>query len=85
MAVGETAGQGRPRKVVSSAARRRSETPEAEAPAPATDAPEEIVEEAAPLVKEADEALERLLEEEENLERSYREHSETPHFRPGDE
>ncbi len=83
MAVGETSGQARPRKVVSSAARRRSEEAEEATVAPAdVDA---TTEEAVPLVKEADAALERLLEEEENLERSYREHSETPHFRPGDE
>jgi small subunit ribosomal protein S3 len=60
--------------VSSSAARRRTE--EAEAPVP---------EEVAPLVKEADPELERLLAEEEEIERSTREHHETPHFRPGDE
>ena len=37
-----------------------------------------------PLVKEADPELERLLAEEEEIERSTREHHETPHFRPGD-
>ena len=42
------------------------------------------VEEATPLVKEADPELERLLAEEEEIERSVREHHETPHFRPGD-
>ena len=82
MAVGETSGQARPRKVVSSAARRREET-EGEGVGPVAEG--EPAEEAAPLVKEADEALEKLLEEEENLERAYREHHETPHFRPGDD
>ena len=36
------------------------------------------------LIKEADPELERLLAEEEEIERSVREHHETPHFRPGD-
>ena len=48
------------------------------------DEPEAEVEEAAPLIKEADPELERLLAEEEEIERSVREHHETPHFRPGD-
>jgi small subunit ribosomal protein S3 len=78
MAVGETSGQAKPRKVVSSSAARRA----AEAEVPALDAAE--IEEAAPLVKEADPELERLLAEEEEIERSVREHHETPHFRPGD-
>jgi small subunit ribosomal protein S3 len=79
MAVGETSGQAKPRKVVSSAAARRR--PAAEAPGP-EEQPE--AEEAAPLVKEADPELERLLAEEEAIERSVRDHHETPHFRPGD-
>jgi small subunit ribosomal protein S3 len=81
MAVGDTAGE-RPRKVVSSsaAARRRPEE------APTGEAPEAEVEgdEPAPLIKEADADFERLLAEEEEIERSVREHHETPHFRPGD-
>src|SRR5690606_33495488 len=77
MAVGETSGQARPRRVVSSAAaRKRAETPPAE--------PDVEVEEATPLIKEADPELERLLAEEEEIERSVRDHHETPHFRPGD-
>jgi small subunit ribosomal protein S3 len=76
MAVGDTAGEARePRKVVSSSARRK---PEERAAAPAE------VEEAAPLIKEADPDFERLLAEEEEIERSTREAHETPHFRPGD-
>jgi small subunit ribosomal protein S3 len=76
MAVGEPSGQAKPRKVVSSAAgRKRAEAPET---------PEAEVEEAAPLIKEADPELERLLAEEEAIERSVRDHHETPHFRPGD-
>jgi small subunit ribosomal protein S3 len=78
MAVGETSGQAKPRKVVSSAAARRR--PEGDR----TD--EEILaEEATPLIKEADPELERLLAEEEEIERRVTDHSETPHFRPGDE
>ncbi len=80
MAVGDTAGDPRPRKVVSSAAARRKGADETAAPAEET--PE--VEEPAPLVKEADPDFERLLAEEEAIERSVREHHETPHFRPGD-
>ncbi|MFP3908079.1 MAG: 30S ribosomal protein S3 [Acidimicrobiales bacterium] len=80
MAVGDTAGDARPRKVVSSAAARRKGAEEA--PAVAEEPTE--AEEPAPLVKEADPDFERLLAEEEEIERSVREHHETPHFRPGD-
>jgi small subunit ribosomal protein S3 len=80
MAVGETSGQAKPRKVVSSAAARRRPATET---APTED-PTEAVEENTPLIKEADPELERLLAEEEAIERSVREHHETPHFRPGD-
>jgi small subunit ribosomal protein S3 len=67
MAVGETSGQaGAPRKVVSSAGRRRDEAPETDN---------------APLVKEADPELERLLAEEEDIERRIHEGHEAPHFR----
>lgn len=82
MAVGETsgsssapgAGEETARRVVSSAAGRRR---------PA-EAPEEQ-EEAEPLIKEVDPEFERLLAEEEEIERRVHEHHETPHFRPGDE
>jgi small subunit ribosomal protein S3 len=79
MAVGDTAGE-RPRKVVSSsaAARRKPE----DGPGEATTEVE--TDEPAPLVKDADPDFERLLAEEEEIERSVREHHETPHFRPGD-
>ncbi len=76
MAVGETSGQAKPRKVVSSAAARRKEETADEASEPS--------QELTPLVKEADPAFERLLAEEEAIERSTREQHETPHFRPGD-
>jgi small subunit ribosomal protein S3 len=78
MAVGETSGEPGVRKVVSSAAgRRRSDAAEA---AGAVEPDEENT----PLLKEADPELERLLAEEEEIERSTRQHTETPHFRPGD-
>ncbi len=84
MAVGETSGQPAPR-VVSSAARRREEeaaaAKEAEAATEATEGTEDAPE---PLIKEADPEFERLLAEEEEIERTTREHHETPHFRPGD-
>jgi len=80
MAVGETSGAGAPggaqRRVVSSAAGRRRPADAAETPEPA---------EHEPLVKEADPELERLLAEEEEIERLTREHHETPHFRPGED
>lgn len=85
MAVGDTAGAERPR-VVST----RPAAPEAAPVAPvaevapvatpATESDEEIK----PLIGEADPEFERLLAEEEEIERSTREHHETPHFRPGD-
>ncbi len=90
MAVGETAGAApRPRKVVSSsqAARlRASEEAGAEAVPVAADEEQatEEVEEPKPLLGEADPEFERLLAEEEEIERTTREHHETPHFRPGD-
>ena len=79
MAVGETSGDQRPAKVVSSS-RRRAEA----VPVDQTDAPTELAD-TRPLVQEADPEIEKLLEEEEAIERSVRDHHETPHFRPGDE
>jgi small subunit ribosomal protein S3 len=70
MAVGETSGQGQPRRVVSSGIRRRPEEGES--------AP---VEEAATLIKEADPELEKLLDEEEEIARRTRQIHEAPHFR----
>lgn len=70
MAVGETSGQASDigRKVVSSAGPRA--------------AAEES--EPAPLVREADPELEKLLDEEETITRQTREAHETPHFRGDD-
>ena len=45
---------------------------------------EESADEIVPLVKEGDAEFERLLAEEEAIEASTREHTETPHFRSGD-
>jgi small subunit ribosomal protein S3 len=71
MAVGETSGQGQPeRRVVSSAARRTAAT--------------EVETAAAPLLKEADPELEKLLDEEEEIARRVHDTSEAPHFRGED-
>jgi small subunit ribosomal protein S3 len=90
MAVGETAGTAaRPRKIVSAGGGRRrpdqagpgeplpADEPAAEGAKPGAEAPE-----SEPLIKEADPEFERLLAEEEEIERRTREHHETPHFRP---
>ena len=78
MAVGETSGAPRPRKVVSAGGGRRKADGEV---GPAEGAEQR---EAEPIIKEADPELERLLAEEEEIERLTREHHETPHFRPGE-
>ena len=79
MAAGATSGQStKPRKVVSSAARKRVATPETEG------ADNEVDEGPAPLIKEADPEFERLLDEEDAIEASTREQSETPNFRAND-
>src|SRR5690606_30777944 len=64
MAVGETSGDAAPAKVVSSSRRRAEATPVD--PATVTSDP---AEEAKPLVQEADPEIEKLLEEEEAIER----------------
>ena len=75
MAVGETAGPSRPKKIVSSAgARKEDEAPEEETPAA----------DPAPLVAEADPEFEKLLDEEEAIAEATRESHENPHFRPGE-
>jgi small subunit ribosomal protein S3 len=85
MAVGETAGQGPARRVVSAGGGRRRTGEAAEAVTQegvGDDAPAE----ADPLVKEADPALEALLAEEEEIERrtQRQQHGEAPKFH-GDE
>ena len=78
MAVGETVRRlrGRARscpRPVAGSSRRRSIRP----PPPRAKTPSRCV-------QEADPEIEKLLEEEEAIERSVREHHEIPHFRPGD-
>ena len=90
MAVGETSGQVRPRRVISAGGgRRRPDQPEpGAAPAePGTPTGEEAAttDELAPVIREADPELERLLAEEEEIERRTRQHHETPHFRSDEE
>jgi small subunit ribosomal protein S3 len=89
MAVGETSGQGeKPRRVISAGGGRRrpdqggpGEAPvEASADADAA-APSDDAAEAKPLVPEVDPELEKILAEEEEIERRTREHHETPHFK----
>src|SRR3989449_5416984 len=75
MAVGETSGQARPRRVISAGGgRRRPEQgePGAEPAAEAVPAAGEEVAEVAPVIREADPELERLLAEEEEIERRTR-------------
>jgi small subunit ribosomal protein S3 len=79
MAVGETTGGPRPRRVVSAGGGRRL----GEGTPVSTEGTDEETPNT-PLLKEADPELERLLAEEEEIERMTREHHETPHFR-GDE
>jgi small subunit ribosomal protein S3 len=89
MAVGETAGQPGVRRVVSAGGGRRRKADDSEtvvAPDGTTDigdGGEDLP--AKPLLGEADPELERLLAEEEEIERRTREHHETPHFRGGEE
>jgi small subunit ribosomal protein S3 len=97
MAVGETSGgAARPRRIISAGGGRRlpgqEEPGSAGVGVPAADeaVPEEPVGEegavaAAPLIPDADPERERLLAEEEEIERRTRQHHETPHFRSGDE
>jgi small subunit ribosomal protein S3 len=94
MAVGETSGgAARPRRIISAGGGRR--LPGQEEPGSATGTPavaeddaappDDIELAAAPLIPEADPERERLLAEEEEIERRTRQHHETPHFRSGDE
>ena len=80
MAAGEPSGGGKSRTDVSSAAARRKPVAE---PVEAT--AEDVDAEVTPLIKEADPEFEKLLAEEEEIERSTRDHHETPHFRMGDD
>jgi len=81
MATGGTSGQGQgERRVISSgggAQRRRPDAAEGGAAGDDATSPEA----AAPIVGEVDPALERLIAEEEEIERRTREHHEAPHFK----
>jgi small subunit ribosomal protein S3 len=88
MAVGETSGQGRPRRVISAGGGRRRPEQGEPGTAPTAAAEGEVaevteVDEAAkPIIPEVDPDLERLLAEEEEIERRTRdEHHEAPHMR----
>jgi small subunit ribosomal protein S3 len=93
MAVGETSGPARPRRIISAGGGRRlpgqEEPGSAGVPVPVPGeepAPDDTAAPAeAPVIKEADPEIERLLAEEEEIERRTRQHHETPHFRTGDE
>jgi small subunit ribosomal protein S3 len=88
MAVGETSGQGRPRRVITAGGgRRRPEqgepgTAPTEVAAESAEAVDAESDEAKPIIPEVDPDLERLLAEEEEIERRTRdEHHEAPHMR----
>jgi small subunit ribosomal protein S3 len=81
MAVGEATGPAKRRVVSAGGGRRRADE---SVVVPVESATDEPTEESAPLVKEADPELERLLAEEEEIERRTRQHHEAPKFH-GDE
>jgi small subunit ribosomal protein S3 len=84
MAAGDAAGTPRPRRMISAGGgRRKDESTEAGGLEATVIDPEsiDVVEPAAPIIRDADPDLERRLTEEEELERRARAHSETPHFR----
>ncbi len=86
MAAGDAAGTPRPRRMISAGGGKRKDEvvdPAIEAVVIDVDAVDavDVLEVAAPIIKEADPDLERRLNEEEELERRARAHSETPHFR----
>ena len=86
MAVGETSGQGRPRRVITAGGgRRRPEqgepgTAPAGAPAETPGDGADAAPDAPEIIHEVDPELERLLAEEEEIERRTRDPHETPHF-----
>jgi small subunit ribosomal protein S3 len=81
MAVGEASGPAKRRVVSAGGGRRRVDESVA---VPVESAADDVAVEATPLVKEADPELERLLAEEEEIERRTRQHHEAPKFH-GDE
>ena len=85
MAVGETAGQAPGARRVVSAGGGRRRAPAGEGTTEVPEGAEEETTEAKPLLGEADPELERLLAEEEEIERRTRQPHETPHFRGGED
>ena len=83
MAVGETAGPGR-RVISAGGGRRRPEGDEGTVTTTSEEGTDDTTV-SKPLLGEADPELERLLAEEEEIERRTREHHETPHFRGGED
>ncbi len=83
LAAGGTVGDSPQRRVVSAGGGKRRPVAE-EVSVEAVAQLDELPAENAPLVKEADPELERLLAEEEEIERRTREHHEAPHFRGDD-
>jgi small subunit ribosomal protein S3 len=82
MATGGTSGQGpRPRRVISSGGSAQRRRPEDAGDGTTGLADEAGAEAATPIVGEVDPALERLIAEEEEIERRTREHHEAPHFK----
>ena len=85
MAVGDTSGQGRPRRVVSAGGGRRRPEPGEALPDASADASAEDAAPEAPIAPQIDPDLERILAEEEDIERrTQTESHEAPHFPRGD-
>ncbi|MCZ7535872.1 MAG: 30S ribosomal protein S3 [Acidimicrobiia bacterium] len=84
MAVGEAAGAAGGRRIVSAGGGRRRPAAEPVEPGSVADG-DDVEAVAAEIVHEADPELEKLLAEEEEIERRTREHHETPHFRGGED
>ncbi|MDQ1403770.1 MAG: small subunit ribosomal protein [Actinomycetota bacterium] len=81
MATGGTSGEARPRRVVSAGGGRRRPEQGEPGTAPVEGAPAPAEGETPPeLIQEVDPDFERLLAEEEDIERRTREHHEAPHF-----
>jgi small subunit ribosomal protein S3 len=88
MAVGDTSGQGtKPRRVISAGGGRRrpDQAGPGEEQVDAPDADDAVeapaTEDAKPIIPEVDPELEKILAEEEDIERRTREHHEAPHFK----
>jgi small subunit ribosomal protein S3 len=86
MATGGTAGQTGVRRVITAGGGRRRPDQGEPGTMPIAPEPEEVTEAEAlpeaPILKEVDPELERLIAEEEEMERRLRGHHEAPHFRP---